>query len=346
MWNRRLNIDYLRVTACLMVIFLHLSTQFWHVTDVQTGEWAIYNLYDCIVRSAVPLFFMISGMLFLEKNKIPPLKVLFKKNILKIFVIYVFWSYLYAVDSVGLNNFLNLKKVLYYMVYPKYHLWYLPVLIAMYLILPVFWTIVKYEDGKYLKYVCTMFFLFAIVKQTFNQIPLLDYPFNEYFDSFNFAFTGYTGYYLFGYVLDHYKDYFKKIPTSVLFFLFIALVLTASELNLLYARSIVKPTTLFYKNNVFVFFEALTLFMIFLRLPRIQMFEKYPSFVLKVSKNTLFVYLFHVFVIEKLNMYFHVNVLSVTPIISIPVLTLIIFFICQIVAEILNKIPLINKWLL
>ncbi len=66
--KRKINIDYLRITSCIMVIFLHLSAQFFHVVDVESNEWKILNFYDCLVRSAVPLFVMISGNLFLTRG--------------------------------------------------------------------------------------------------------------------------------------------------------------------------------------------------------------------------------------------------------------------------------------
>ena len=343
---RKINIDYLRITACLMVIFLHLSAQYWHTTNVMTFEWSIYNFYDCLVRSAVPLFFMISGTLFLNKNSMPSLNVLFKKNILKMFIVYIFWSFLYALDSAGIKGGIDLDKIIYFMVNAKYHLWYLPVLIGMYFILPLFWIIAKFENGKYLKYICTMFFLFAIIKPTLGQITFLDYPVNEFLDNFNFALVGYTGYYLYGYVLERYKNHFNKIHTWSLVVLFAFIVFVAAEFNLFYARFIRETTSLFYNNSIFVFLEALILFMIYLRLPHISVLEKHSAFILKISKNTLFVYLLHVFVMEKLNMYFGINVLIGSPIISIPLLSLLIFIICQIIAEILNKIPFVNKWLM
>ncbi len=344
---RRLNIDYLRITACLMVVFLHISAQNWHNTDVFTIEWKIFNLFDCLVRSAVPLFFMISGVLFLSKKSMPPLSALYKKNILKLLIIYVFWSVFYAIDSVGIKNIFDLEQILYYIVNAKYHLWYLPVLIGVYFILPILWIITRYEDGKYLKYTCLMFFVFGIMKVTLLDFEVLDYPLNQYFTKFSYALSGYSGYCLFAYLLDKYKLLFRKISTKLLGIMFLVIVLFVSQVNILYAQSLGEPTSLFYEyNTLFVFLEANILFLIYLRLPRISMLEKYTELILKVSKNTLFVYLFHVFVIEKFSSCFHITSLSFYPMLSVPILTIVIFIFCQMIAEILNKVPFIKTWLI
>ena len=36
MRDRQYNMDYLRITACFMVVLLHASAQNWHVTDVNS----------------------------------------------------------------------------------------------------------------------------------------------------------------------------------------------------------------------------------------------------------------------------------------------------------------------
>lgn len=75
------NIDYLRIFACFMVIILHVSADNWHTADVDSFEWAVFNFYDTAVRSCVPLFFMISGKLFLGRTEIILISKLYKKNI-------------------------------------------------------------------------------------------------------------------------------------------------------------------------------------------------------------------------------------------------------------------------
>ncbi len=59
-------IDNLRGIACLMVVMIHTTT--WYITNahsVSPLNWDIANVLNSASRVSVPLFFMISGYLFL-----------------------------------------------------------------------------------------------------------------------------------------------------------------------------------------------------------------------------------------------------------------------------------------
>ncbi len=59
-------IDNLRGIACLMVVMIHTTT--WYVTNAHSishVNWDIANILNSASRVSVPLFFMISGFLFL-----------------------------------------------------------------------------------------------------------------------------------------------------------------------------------------------------------------------------------------------------------------------------------------
>lgn len=59
-------IDNLRGIACLMVVMIHTTT--WYVTNahsISPVNWDIANILNSASRVSVPLFFMISGFLFL-----------------------------------------------------------------------------------------------------------------------------------------------------------------------------------------------------------------------------------------------------------------------------------------
>ena len=60
--------DYLRIVAIFAVVIIHVSSQNWYVTDVNTIAWSAFNFYDSIARWGVPIFLMISGALILKKD--------------------------------------------------------------------------------------------------------------------------------------------------------------------------------------------------------------------------------------------------------------------------------------
>lgn len=81
MREREYNMDYLRIFACFMVIFLHVAAQNWSSVDVTGKQWHVFNLYNSAVRSSVPLFLMLSGKLLLSHGDDFSMKKFFSKNI-------------------------------------------------------------------------------------------------------------------------------------------------------------------------------------------------------------------------------------------------------------------------
>ena len=66
--QRTIYFDYLRVLATFAVMILHISAQNWGACDVQSFDWQVFNFFDSIVRWSVPIFVMISGALFLNRD--------------------------------------------------------------------------------------------------------------------------------------------------------------------------------------------------------------------------------------------------------------------------------------
>ena len=64
-----------------------------------------------------------------------------------------------------------------------------------------------------------------------------------------------------------------------------------------------------------------------------------------ISRCTLFIYLFHMFTIEHLDIWFGLNTLSIPPLFSIPLISALTFIICLPLGYLLGKIPFVNKWL-
>ena len=80
--KRIISFDVMRVVAAYAVVFQHIGGQNW--TDVfPSAEWEIRNIYVSFAQWSVPVFFMISGALFLSPDKVVHIKRLFGKNLLE-----------------------------------------------------------------------------------------------------------------------------------------------------------------------------------------------------------------------------------------------------------------------
>ena len=84
-------------------------------------NWEVFNFYSSIFRWSVSEFFMISGVLFLNKSSL--IKKLFKKNIMKIEISYIFWSLVYCIKEKFIKD-IKLNDLILNFIYEHYHLWF------------------------------------------------------------------------------------------------------------------------------------------------------------------------------------------------------------------------------
>ena len=100
--------DLLRIIATFAVIVLHVSASKWSDTPVKDFNWQIYNLYDSLVRWAVPIFVMLSGMFFLNPEKFISTSNIIKKYIFRILLAIIVWGLFYqAYEIIGKFIFKN-----------------------------------------------------------------------------------------------------------------------------------------------------------------------------------------------------------------------------------------------
>ncbi len=200
--QRKYHLDLLRILAAFSVVMLHVAAQFWYTLDVNGAEWKIVNGYDACFRFGVPIFVMISGALWLGEDKPLDVKKLYTRNILRLAVIYVVWSCLYGLwenrNSVLTSDW---KELIKYCIYGRYHLWFLPFIIGVYVLLPVLRSWVQNASKQNLQYFLSLFFFLQIVRETLGIL----YPQTELVYLLSLVkidmVCGYLGYFVLGYYL-------------------------------------------------------------------------------------------------------------------------------------------------
>ena len=157
--------DYLRVFATVAVVILHAAAQNWYFADPSGLDWNILNFYDSIVRWGVPAFIMISGALFLSRDI--SIKALYSKNILRMFVSFFVWAAFYAFSNSliefafgGVFSF-STKDVILNTLTGNYHMWFIPMIIGLYMSVPILKEILKSKSTT--KYFIVLSFIFAFV---------------------------------------------------------------------------------------------------------------------------------------------------------------------------------------
>ena len=128
-------LDLLRILATFGVVWLHVFCK--EFPDVASGfDWYVAAVGDGLSRWSVPLFVMISGVLFLDPQREVTYRGLLQKPVPRLLTAYVFWWLFYAALSVA-GVLVMGKRLLPGHFMPYFHLWYLPMLMGIYLVCPL-----------------------------------------------------------------------------------------------------------------------------------------------------------------------------------------------------------------
>ncbi len=335
--------DYLRVFATFAVIVIHVSAQNWYITDVNEIYWQTYNFYESIVRWAVPVFVMISGALFLEREI--PVRKLYSKYILRLITAFVFWSVIYVLFEEG-----PVLSKISAVVRGNYHMWFILMIIGLYICIPFFKAIVA--DEKRIRYFLILSLIFAFVIPQMVMISLdlgnefiikgID-VFKSDIDEMNVTMVmGYAGYFVLGYFLNRIELNKKtRIVIYILGLLGFAFTIVA---DLLVALKTQECCNHYYESfNVNVLFEALAVFTLF----KYAKFEnvKMNRFFRALAKYSFGAYLIHVLILNLLNNLFGINTLSFNPILSVPALSILAFVVSMGISAAINQIPILKKYI-
>ncbi|EKY6396171.1 acyltransferase family protein [Escherichia coli] len=152
-------IDVARASACLMVVVLHTISAYIPIFQSKfISTWNVVNLIDSATRMCVPIFFMISGAIFLTGKKI---KI---KNIARLIccaLFYSFFAFLY-VYYVNPQDAIN-RLLIAYTKPVFYHLWFFYSIIIAYF----FYSVIRLQDNNKTFNVFIIVTLFTLFNQNF-----------------------------------------------------------------------------------------------------------------------------------------------------------------------------------
>ena len=346
--NKRIEyFDWLRVFCCFSVVFLHLSGQKWHSSHIFSYEWKIFNFYDSIVRFGVPIFFMISGAIFLGKDI--SFGIMLNKYIRGIYLKLLFWSFFYSLREkiIHKNNY---KKTFLLFINGHYHLWYLFRICGLYLITPFLKQITKNE--KLFKIFLVLHIFFCLLFP--NLLTIIFYNSKDYYNTLNviiskFGLNGllknYQIYYIFGFYLNRYN--IKPLFRIMIYILGIFGTTFTFQMTYYFSFKKNKKINFYSPFYINVFFESIGIFIFFkYNFNKLKHKKNKKEFIQNLGSLTFGIYIIHPFVIEELNRRFNINTLSFEPLYSVPINSLIIFLISLILTYIIKLIPFINQYIL
>ncbi len=344
--KRMIHYDLLRILAAFSVVILHTSAQFWYTLDIHSTEWVITNSYDAVFRFGVPIFVMISGALFLDKDYKLDVKRLYKHNILRMVVVYGVWSCLYGLYdclNAGLSN-MGVKDILRKLLYGRYHLWFLPMIIGIYMLLPVLKSWIEHAELKNLQYFLKLFFIFQILSWTLRALTVTD-ELHYILDLAEIELVcSYVGYFIWGYYLAHVGvgQRFRKAMYL--------LALPSALLNILLGNWLAwrrgEPVGNIYDSyGIFTFIIVTALFLLTLdKGSKLSVGPRSTAVIKVISKDTLGIYLIHIGLIDILAR-LDVHTMTVPIALGVPLLAVLVFVIGLVIVALLRRIPVLGKYL-
>lgn len=197
--ERKLYLEVLRSIAILLVIFNHTDGFFLYYTSTDNPLTFAYSLFFSVLcRVDVPLFFMISGALLLEREE--SLGELLRKRILRIAAVIVLFSAVqYGVDvlrgrALNVSATYFLKGVVCGTIEETY--WFLYAYLGILLLLPFLRAMVKGLGREQFRYLFLLELLLAVLMPAVSSFTGWSLPSSVYILNVNIFYM------LMGYALD------------------------------------------------------------------------------------------------------------------------------------------------
>ena len=341
--KRIIYLDMLKVISCIAVVVLHVTASAFKTMAIQSESWLVVTSVNMLTRFAVPIFVMVSGALFLNPDKNIDIKKLYKKNILHLVIVYVFWTVIYSIYNVYNNDMsMNMTNIIKDAVLESYyHLWFIPMLIGIYICIPIVRTIVK-NNKEIIEYFLIIFLVFKIIPQT---ILLFKFPYSGYIaailERIEIPLLSYIGYFILGYYLHAY-DLSGKVK-KLIYIIGVIAAIIAIIVTIGYSFYVGKAVeTLCREFSITTFAMSVAIFVLVKNMLANNKI-KFEKQIIHLSDISLGIYLIH----ELFRAILKNQVgLSSAKIWNLPIVILVTLIASYIVSYIIKRIPFVNKYLI
>ena len=325
--TRNINLDLIKVLACIGVVLLHTTMGGFK----ETGSWNLLAYLYYLGTYSIPLFFMVNGYLLLGKRNITYSYILQKVRWILITVLswtFIVWLFKrdFAVNPV--------KKVLGSMVQKGYffQFWFFGALILIYLSLPILKKILN-SKRRYL-YILSSLVAIGLIFELVNII--LQMPLQSYVIQTFRLWTWFFYYILGGLVAQFDKDIIKKGFNRWMKIVTVLLLLISPVILFFLAKTIYH--NLFAEYFYDILFVKIVSLGIFLTVLTLSLEENKSKWIISLSNQTMGVFIVHTYVmkvLEKLLGFSYTGSYLLLP----------IFTLCLslIVVSLLMKIPYFNR---
>ena len=333
-------LDILRVVATFAVILLHVASVDFRSFSL-SWDWYISTIGDSITRWCVPVFVMISGALFLDPNKEITYKEVLKKRVPRLLLAYVFWTVLYVLYGFLLDDFegFTLKQLVRRsFVSPHFHLWFLPMLMGVYLLIPILRRIA--QDNKLLRYALIIWIVFDFIS-FFQYVAGGDFKAIKHFYSlFTMnSIVGFSGYYLLGYFLSKHEFAKRQRIWIYLIGMIGALVVINGSIQLSVSMGEAKER--YFANMSLQVVSMATAIFVLVKELAFKCGIRRMKFIDFVRKDLFGVYLTHALWLPVVNTETIRHCCS--EIVTLPLITIIVFVLSLFTTKLIRLVPVLRK---
>lgn len=289
--ERNLNIEIMRIVCCFLVVGIHTTPilDFFISMDISGFNKALSFIINGVVRTGLPIFFMISGM-FILNSKITTIHSFYRKRLISLIIPFIIYSSLHFFSlkiMSGNPADINLVKLyLQGMLSPTEispHFWFVFSMVGIYIISPVFIIFFRSLSSSGAMAIVAILLSVVIYDVYFKWIlPSVEIP----------RFGIWMTYFLLGGLLSHINN--VGLKKSILIFFF-GYILTCAAYYAQYYGGIginISPSD----GGINMIIQCIGLFLIFRSL-RICWAEKYRKYIMIVSSRAYGIYLSHIFVL-------------------------------------------------
>ena len=324
---RTVYLDVLRVISMFAVMMLHLAATGHKTAAAGSVPWIICRGYDFFARFAVPVFVMISGALFLNPEKPVTLRMMLRKCIKRLVLLYFVWSFGYAVFQ-SAREYALFSGAYFVSVVRKtatghYHMWYLRLCGILYLITPLLRRITA--EKTRLDVLILTVFVFGVLAELL-QLPV---PAGKY--------VGYLGCYCLGHRLHSMQISQKKVVALAfcgVVSMIAAFLLGEAAQAMDFVSREWMPWCVLYSVAVFLVFKNNS-----------NWIERVPTmmtWIKRLASCSLGMYLIHPAINLLLSMAgFHA--LTFSPLICVPLCAVLVCGASFAVVSVMKKLPLVSR---
>lgn len=342
--KRILSLDALRIVAAFSIVMQHVGGQFLPMS-FPSAEWEIRNLYISVAQWGVPVFFMISGALFLSSDKPLDVRRLFGKNLLRIVYAFLFWSIIYVVVIEGLGQ--GLKIVFISVIKGPPPFWFLKVMIGIYLVLPVLKSIAAQE--KTFSFLVGLAIITTfVIPSIFGHLALLNPLRAEvlagYFDGYGLPSLYFITYFIIGHWL--YSHEISCRMRNILFLLAVLSIVGGIIGTRWLSYRMGCSHNFFYDDlHPFTVLQGIAVFVFFKDRFR-SLSPKWRPVVIKLSNYSFGIYLVHPLLMYVCTNYFGLSSSTFPAVWFVPVYTVLIYILSCFLVKLVSMIPLMRKFVM